>query len=163
MNPSGDCILAQRILFVGDDSHVLEGYRRMLPGDFALETACSCKAGLATVHLLGPFAIVISHMRMSWLSGVEFLDRVRDLAPHTVRMLLTESRDRKRARAAMNEGRVFRYLTTPCRKEVIVSAIRLGLARYRANVKAGELIREARERSLYPASNANTHSAIIGL
>jgi len=100
---------------------------------------------------------------MSALNGVEFLDRVRALTPHTVGILLANSRDRKRARAAMNEDRVFRYLTTPCRKEVMVSAIRLGLARYRANLKAGELIKEARERSLYPASNANTHSAIIGL
>jgi DNA-binding NtrC family response regulator len=163
MNPSVDCTLTHRILFVGDDPLVLEDLSRMLHDDFALETACGCKAGLATVHLLGPFAIVIAHMRMSALNGVEFLDRVRALTPHTVGILLANSRDRKRARAAMNEDRVFRYLTTPCRKEVMVSAIRLGLARYRANLKAGELIKEARERSLYPASNANTHSAIIGL
>jgi DNA-binding NtrC family response regulator len=152
MNPSGDCTLTHRILFVGDDPHALEGYSRMLQDDFTLDTACSCKGGLATVHLLGPFAIVIPHMRMSGLNGLEFLDRVRELAPHTVRILLTRSRDLKRARAAMNEGRIFRYLTTPCRKEVMVSAIRLGLAQYRANVEAGELIKEARERDLYPAS-----------
>jgi DNA-binding NtrC family response regulator len=144
--------VTHRILFVGDDSSILEDYTRMLPRDFSLETACGCKAGLATVHLLGPFAIVIAHMRMSGLNGVEFLDRVRELVPHTVRMLLTGSRDRKRARAAMNEGRIFRYLTTRCRKEVMVSAIRLGLAQYRTNVEAGELIKEAKERNLCPAS-----------
>jgi hypothetical protein len=50
----------------------------------------------------------------------------------------------------MDEGRIFRYLTMPCKKEVMASAIRLGLARYCANVEAGEFIKEVRERSLDP-------------
>ena len=66
-------------------------WRSILHSEFRVETACGCKAGLATVHLLGPFAIVISHLRMSGLNGVEFLDRVRELEPHSVRILLTRS------------------------------------------------------------------------
>lgn len=151
MNPPVDRTLTHRILFVGDDPDALEGYRRMLPGDFAIETACGCKAGLATVHLLGPFAIVISDLRMSGLNGIEFLDRVRELEPYIVRLLLVRWRGLKRARAAMKEGRIFRYLTTPCRKEVMLSAVRLALAQYRANAEAGKLVKEARERSLDPA------------
>lgn len=143
--------MTHQILIVGDDRHVLDDARSTLQGEFRVETACGCKEGLATVHLLGPFDLVMAHARMSGLNGVEFLDRVRELAPNTVRILLAGPRDRKRARAAMNEGRVFRYLTTPCRKEVLVSAVRLGLARYRANVEAGARIKEERERSLYPA------------
>jgi DNA-binding NtrC family response regulator len=143
--------MANQILIVDDDPHVLDDLRSILRREFRVETARGCKEGLATVHLLGPFAIVISHMGMSGLNGVEFLDRVRKLAPHSVRILLARNRDLKGARAAMNEGRIFRYLTMPCRKEGLVSAIRLGLDRYLANVEAGELIREARERSLNPA------------
>jgi hypothetical protein len=36
-------------------------------------------------------------------------------------------------------------------QEEMVSAIRLGLAQYRANVEAAEIIKEARERRLNPA------------
>ncbi|MFZ0337354.1 MAG: response regulator [Terracidiphilus sp.] len=143
--------MANQILIVDDDPHVLDDLASILHSEFRVETACGCKAGLATVHLLGPFAIVISHLRMSGLNGVEFLDRVRELEPHSVRILLTKSGNLKRARTAMNEGRIFRYLTTPCKKENLVNAIRLGLARYRANVEAGELVKEARARNLDPA------------
>ncbi len=144
--------MANQILIVDDDPRVLDDLRSTLDCEFRVETACGCKAGLATVHLLGPFAIVVAPMRIAGLSGVEFFDRVRALAPHTVRILLARSRDRERARAAMDEGRVFRYLTTPCRKEILASAIHLALARYSANVEAGEFIKEVRERSLDPAS-----------
>jgi len=161
MTPSGECTLTQRILFVGDAPYVLDDYRRVLSGDFPLETACSCKEGLATVHLLGPFAVVIAHMRMSGLSGVEFLDRVRELAPQSVRMLLAPSRDHKLARAAINEGHIFRYLTTPCRKEVMVSAIRLALAQYRTNIKAAELVKEANACQLSAAGSPTQEILLV--
>ncbi len=140
--------MANQVLIVDDDPHALDESRSILRRDFRVETACGCRAGLATLHLLGPFAIVISHIRLSGLNGVEFLDRVRELTPHAVRILLTRNKDLKRARTAMNEGRILRYLTTPCKKEVMVSAIRLGLAQYRENVEAAELIKEATERNL---------------
>lgn len=143
--------MANQILIVDDDPRALDDSRSILRREFRVETARGCKAGLATLHLLGPFAIVIARARMSGLNGIEFLDRVRELTPHSVRILLSRNRDLKRARVAINEGRIFRYLNTPCKKEALVSAIRLGLDRYRANVAAGDLLKEAAERSLNPA------------
>ncbi len=143
--------MANQVLIVDDDPHVLDDSRSILRREFRVETARGCRAGLATLHLLGPFAVVISHIRLSGLNGVEFLDRVRELAPHSVRILLARNKDLKLARLAMKEGRIFRYLTTPCKKEGLVNAILLGLDRYRANVDAGELMKEERERNLYPA------------
>jgi len=143
--------LADRILFVDDDTRVLDGLKRMLHGEIEIETASSGTEGLATIYLFGPFAIVISDMRMPGLDGAEFLARVRELAPNTVRMLLTGHKDLKRAIAAVNEGQIFRYLSKPCEKEEMLDAIRLGLAQYRANVEAGEIIKEARDRRLYAA------------
>jgi len=124
----------------------------MLHSEFKVETAPSGREGLATIHLLGPFAIVISDMRMPGLNGAEFLARVRELAPQTVRMLLTGYKDLDRAIQAVNEGQIFRYLTKPCGKEEMVSAISLGLIQYRANVEAAELLKEAREREMNAAA-----------
>jgi DNA-binding NtrC family response regulator len=140
--------VAERILFVDDDTRVLEGLRRMLRGEIEVETASSGTEGLATIHLLGPFAIVVSDMRMPGLNGAEFLARVRDLAPQTVRMLLTGHKDIEQAIAAVNDGQIFRYLNKPCQKEEMLNAIRLGLAQYRANVEAAESVKEAKDRRL---------------
>jgi DNA-binding NtrC family response regulator len=146
--------LADRILFVDDDTRVLDGLKRMLHGEIEIETASSGTEGLATIYLFGPFAIVISDMRMPGLDGAEFLARVRELSPNTVRMLLTGHKDLKRAIAAVNEAQIFRYLSKPCEKEEMLSAIRLGLAQYRANVEAGEIVKEAKDRRLYASEPA---------
>ena len=152
---------AERILFVDDDRSVLDGLKRMLHGEIEVETATSGTEGLATIHLFGPFAIVISDMRMPGLNGAEFLARVRELAPHTVRMLLTGHNDLKRAIAAVNEGQIFRYLSKPCEKEEMLNAIRLGLAQYRANVEAGEIVKEARERRLCMAGESQREFFLV--
>jgi DNA-binding NtrC family response regulator len=143
--------LSKQILFVDDDQNLLDSFTRNLHKEFTIETAPGGKEGLAIIQLFGPFAVVISDMRMPGLDGAEFLARVRELSPHTVRMLLTGHNDLKRAIAAVNEGQIFHYLHKPCSKEEMVSAIRLGLAQYRANVEAAEIIKEARERRLNPA------------
>ena len=143
--------MSKQILFVDDDQNLLDSFTRNLHKEFTIETAPGGKEGLAIIQLFGPFAVVISDMRMPGLDGAEFLARVRELSPHTVRMLLTGHNDLKRAIAAVNDGQIFRYLHKPCSKEEMVSAIRLGLAQYRANVEAAEIIKEARERPLNPA------------
>jgi FixJ family two-component response regulator len=61
----------------------------------------------------------------------------------------------------VNEGQIFRYLTKPCSKEEMVSAIRLGLAQYRDNVKAAEIIKEARERSLNSAGQISQEILLV--
>ncbi|MGA3130962.1 MAG: response regulator [Terracidiphilus sp.] len=152
MMPDKISILANRILFVDDDTRVLDGLKRMLHGEIEVETASSGTEGLATIHLFGPFAIVVSDMRMPGLDGAEFLARVRELTPYTVRMLLTGHKDLKRAIAAVNEGQIFRYLAKPCEKDEMLKAICLGLAQYCLNVEAGEMIKEAKDRRLYAAS-----------
>ena len=161
MMPGKNKTMAERILIVDDDKRVLEGLERMLRGEFAVETASSGTEGIATIHLFGPFAIVVSDMRMPGLDGAGFLDRVRELAPHTVRMLLAGHKDLDRAIAAVNEGRIFRYLTKPCEKEEMLDALRLGLAQYRANVEDGESVKEARACRLSLAGEASREIWVV--
>lgn len=134
-----------RILFVDDEEGVLDGYKRMLHGEFDVDTAVGAERGLAAIQLLGPYAIVISDMRMPGMNGAEFLAQVRQTAPNTVRMLLTGYQDLSRAIEAVNDGQIFRYLTKPCEKGDMVHAIVLGLAHYRSNAEREELVKEARE------------------
>lgn len=153
--------MTDRILFVDDDKHTLDAYKRLMHGKFNIETAASGAQGIATIHLLGPFAVVISDMRMPGMNGAEFLARVQELAPHTVRMLLTGHRDLNRAIEAVNDGQIFRYLTKPCRKNALVSAILLGLARYKSNVENSELIKEAKHRRLEAATGCSFEPLLI--
>lgn len=153
--------MTPRILFVDDDQRVLDGLKRMLHGEFDVETASSGTEGLATIHLFGPFAIVVSDMRMPGLDGAEFLARVRELAPDTVRMLLTGHKDIDCAIAAVNQGQIFRYLSKPCEKDEMLTALRLGLKQYRANVEAGEILKEAQERRVSLAGDPSREIWVV--
>jgi DNA-binding NtrC family response regulator len=144
--------LNDRILFVDDEKKVLDGYKRLLHGVFDVETAVGGTQALAELHIFGPYAIVISDMRMPGMNGAEFLAQVRQIAPNTVRMLLTGYKDADEAADAVNKGRIFRYLTKPCKKSDLVLAINLGLEQYRRNVDDRQAINQARTIRLQAAT-----------
>jgi DNA-binding NtrC family response regulator len=148
----GEPAVEDRILFVDDEQSILDGYKRLLHDQFKIEVVPGGGQALAAIHLFGPYAIVISDMQMPGMNGAEFLGQVRQLAPNTVRMLLTGFKDINLAIEAVNEGRIFRYLTKPCEKKELVNAIELGLMQYHANVEAREAVKEAKEVKMQAAS-----------
>jgi len=121
----------EKILFVDDEPSVLEGYKRLLGRDVQADTAIGGELGLAAIAETGPYAVVISDMRMPQMDGAQFLAKVRDLSPGTVRLALTGYVDIDTAMSAVNEGNIFRFLTKPCSKENLVKAIDAGLVQYR--------------------------------
>jgi len=135
--------VTEKVLFVDDEPLVLDALRRMLRDKFEIHTAESGDKGLAAVEQNGPFAVVVSDMRMPGMNGAEFLARIRKDAPDTVRMLLTGFTDLDAAIAAVNEGNIFRFLTKPSRKEDLVGAINLGLAQYRSTLAQKETAKKA--------------------
>jgi FixJ family two-component response regulator len=135
--------MADKILFVDDEPSILDGYRRMLHKDFKLDTAVGGEDGLKLIKETGPYAVVVSDMRMPGMSGAEFLAQVRKMAPETVRMLLTGFASIDAAIEAVNEGNIFRFLTKPCEKEVLVHAINLGLELHHSMSAENLLIKKA--------------------
>jgi len=132
--------MADKILFVDDEPFVLDGYKRMLRNEFQVSTAVGGEDGLEKIHDCGPYSVVISDMRMPGMNGAQFLARVRQEAPDTVRMLLTGYTDLSAAMDAVNEGNIFRFLAKPCEKEVLTKAISAGLAQYRLVTAEKELL-----------------------
>ncbi len=127
-----------KILLVDDDPAVLAGYDRTLYREFEVDTAAGGELGLKAINSSGPYAVVISDMRMPGMSGSQFLAKARQSNPDTVRMLLTGYTDLGAAVEAVNEGNIFRFLTKPCAKEVLVAAVNSGVEQY-------ELIRSERD------------------
>jgi len=120
-----------RVLFVDDEPNVLDGIRRQLRNRVQIETATSGAAGLDIIRNQGPFAVVVSDMRMPEMDGARFLARVNEIAPQTVRMVLSGQADLESTIAAVNEGRVFRFLLKPCNAETLFGVIKNGIDQYR--------------------------------
>jgi response regulator RpfG family c-di-GMP phosphodiesterase len=129
-----------KILFVDDEPSVLEGYKRLLGRDVHADTAIGGELGLAAIAETGPYAVVVSDMRMPQMDGAQFLAKVRDLSPTTVRLALTGYVDIDTAMAAVNEGNIFRFLTKPCSRENLVKAIDAALVQYHLLIAEKELL-----------------------
>jgi FixJ family two-component response regulator len=130
----------ENILFVDDETPVLDGYRRTLQGDFQLDTAVSAEAAIAKIHASGRYAVVVSDMRMPGMNGLQLLSRVREISPQTVRVVLTGHADLESAMTAVNEDAVFRFLTKPCEAGLLKKALTACLLQYRLVTSEKELL-----------------------
>jgi serine phosphatase RsbU (regulator of sigma subunit) len=124
-----------RVLFVDDDPKILAAFRRQLRKKIDVETVNSGPDGLETIRRSGPFSVVVTDYCMPDMNGIEFLKQVREVAPETVRMLLTGSADLNAAIQAVNQGNIFRFLTKPCSQEDLVEALLTGIKKYRQSHK----------------------------
>jgi response regulator RpfG family c-di-GMP phosphodiesterase len=132
--------MSERILCVDDEPNVLEGLRRGLRNRLTIDTAQGAAEALALLEQTGPYAVVVSDLRMPGMDGIRFLAEVRQRAPHTVRIMLTGNADQQSAIDAVNEGRIFRFLCKPCPSDVLAQAIGAGLEQYRLITAEQELL-----------------------
>src|SRR2546425_3295178 len=123
--------MTEKILCVDDEPNVLEAYQRSLRKKFQIDTAVGGEQGLAEIERQGPYAVVISDLRMPGMDGVQFLAQVRDRSPDSIRVMLTGQADMNAAIGAVNEGRIFRFLTKPCPPDILSQTLQAGLEQYR--------------------------------
>ncbi len=140
--------MTKKILCVDDDPNILQGYKRALRKDFDISVAEGGEQGLALIAQEGPFAVIVSDMRMPGLDGVQFLARAKELTPTSVRMMLTGNSDQQTAMEAVNQGSIFRFLNKPCLPEVLAQALTAGLEQYRLITAEKQLLEETLNNSL---------------
>ncbi|MGB9436424.1 MAG: SpoIIE family protein phosphatase [Desulfobacterales bacterium] len=119
-----------KVLLVDDDSMVLAGLKRHLRNQFRIETALSGEEGLKRVEKNGPYAVIVSDFSMPGMNGIEFLCRVKETDPDSVRMMLTGSADMSTAIQAVNEGSIFQFHPKPCPADTLGKAIQSGIDAY---------------------------------
>lgn len=134
--------MAEKVLLVDDEEHVLRGYHRLLHRRFELEVAMGGVQALQAVEGHGPFAVIVTDMRMPGLSGMEVLGEVMRLSPDTTRIMLTGNLDQRTAMDAVNQGQVFRFLTKPCGPDDLALAIQAGLRQHHMVIAEKELLQQ---------------------
>lgn len=123
--------MTESVLFVDDEANVLSAISRQLRKTFDVHTALGGEAGLEVIEKDGPFAVVISDMRMPGMDGIEFLKKVREACPETVRIMLTGNADQQTAINAINEGAIFSFHNKPCPPDQLANAVEMGISQYK--------------------------------
>jgi len=134
--------MAEKILLVDDDSSILDGYRRSLSREFPMETALGGPEALKLATDSGPYAVVVSDMRMPGMDGIQLLSKIKALSPDTIRVMLTGNAEIETAITAINEGSIFRFLTKPCSKEVMAKTLTAALVQYRLVTAEKQLLEQ---------------------
>lgn len=129
-----------KILFVDDETFILQSIKRDLRKRYTVSTAASGADALEIMKKEGPFAVIVSDMRMPVMNGIELLSVVKDLYPDTVRLMLTGAADQETAIEAVNKGAIFRFLNKPCSTPTLVMALALALRQYRLITAEKELL-----------------------
>jgi response regulator RpfG family c-di-GMP phosphodiesterase len=129
----------QKILIVDDEQNLLDSLKRQLRKDFQIETALGPEEGLKAIPSQGPFAVIVSDLRMPVMDGIEFLYRAEKIAPESVRVILTGNADLQNAIQAVNKGNIYRFLTKPCSTKILTSVLNQGVEQYRLVTTEKEL------------------------
>ncbi len=132
--------MTETILFVDDEPNVLAAFKRQLRTLFTIETANNGSDALDTIAANEPFAVIVSDLRMPGMDGIQFFSQAKESSPDSVRILLTGHADLTTAIDAINEGRIFRFLTKPCTPEALTEAIKAGIEQYRLVTAERELL-----------------------
>jgi diguanylate cyclase (GGDEF)-like protein len=119
---------AGTILLVDDEQNVLRALARLLRRDgYAIHTAGSFQQAF---EILGTsdIDVVVSDHRMPEGRGTEFLGKVKETHPRTIRMILSGYADIGAVTEAINGGAVYRFLTKPWVDDELRKVIRDGVS-----------------------------------
>nr|BFE79006.1 hypothetical protein GCM10020093_016070 [Planobispora longispora] len=119
------------VLLVDDEPTVLETLSHQLGTEYRVVTALDGMSALDALDRQGPFAVVISDMRMPDMDGIELLGHVRLRHPGLTRVLHTAQGDLASAIAAINNGQVFRFLCKPCPTRELRDTVRDAVEQHR--------------------------------
>ncbi|RKZ06160.1 hypothetical protein DRQ05_05230 [bacterium] len=138
----------EKILCVDDEANILFAYRRQLRKQFKIDTALGGEEGLKAIEAHGPYAVVISDLKMPGMDGIRFLSTVRERSPDTVRVMVTGLADLEAVMSAINEGNIFRFLTKPVDTDVLIKAIDASIEQYRLITAERELLEKTLQGSV---------------
>lgn len=111
------------LLLVDDEPSILSALNRVLRRKgYRILTTTSAREGfdLLATHRPG---VVICDQRMPEMTGTEFLRRVKELYPETVRIVLSGYTELNSVIDAVNHGAVYKFITKPWEDEALCECI----------------------------------------
>jgi putative two-component system response regulator len=121
----------ETVLFVDDDQSILQYTSAIFENKGLVVLTADCALDALAIVGEQSIAVVVSDNEMPGMRGVELLTKIKDLSPHTVKIMMTGSADLATALAAINSGEVFRFVLKPWKKAEMLRAVKDGIHRYR--------------------------------
>jgi signal transduction histidine kinase len=102
----------ETLLVVDDEEAITSSIADMFRGRYQVLTAQSAEEALAQFKT-SDIAVVISDQRMPRMNGSELLSLIASSTPEATRIMLTGYSDMEAVVSAVNEGKIYSYMTKP--------------------------------------------------
>ncbi|MBI5478007.1 MAG: response regulator [Deltaproteobacteria bacterium] len=133
------------LLVVDDEEIIRDLLARTFEGVYTVRTAASGSEALAQVALR-PVDLLITDQKMPGLTGVELIVKAREIQPDLEAIVLSAYTDPPDLIQAINEGRVYRYVTKPWNTPELLMTVRNALEAVRLRREREELVRRLERR-----------------
>lgn len=119
------------VLIVDDEEGILKALKRLLAN--LQVNVLAATSGQEALNLLKnqPVSLIISDQRMPNMTGVEFLQRSREVSPDSIRVMLTGYTDIDATIDAINSGAIKYYFNKPWDDEFFLNRVRESIEMYR--------------------------------
>ncbi len=135
---------AHAVLVVDDEVRSLEALARTLEDEFTVFTATRAEDALVILRR-ELVSIILCDQRMSGMSGVEFLKRVRSECPDPIRIVISGYTDAEDIIAGVNEAGIWQYLLKPWHPDQLMLTLRSAADVYRLQQEHQRLSLELRD------------------
>ena len=125
------------IMIVDDEDPNLRLLKGMLSKHFKVITAKSGKEALNLLNAPG-IATIVSDHRMPAMTGVEFFVEVEKRHHQATRVILTGFAELTSIIRAINEAKIFRYLTKPIEKQNLIDTVEEAIKDYRRRLTSSK-------------------------
>jgi response regulator RpfG family c-di-GMP phosphodiesterase len=130
------------VLIVDDERNIAKNIERLLETIKVKFTyAANGEDGLVKINEASkPFSIIISDQVMPGMRGHEFLEKVKEISPYSLRFLITGIWDMDAITSALNKGSIHQYISKPWDTKDFLAMIKDGLKEYELVVEADHLL-----------------------
>lgn len=136
--------LERTLLIVDDEPNIRQALVRTLRREGYRILVASGPIEAFQILAMYPVGVILSDQRMPEMSGVEFLGRVKDLYPTTVRIVLSGHTDLESITGAINRGAVYKYQSKPWDDDQLRENLREAFRHYSLNIGgSGRVMGEA--------------------
>src|SRR5271166_6109535 len=134
------------LLVVDDEPDLVHSVQDLLRFEYRVLGATRAMEGLEIMKR-EQVHVVMSDQRMPEMTGTEFLRRLRESYPDTVRLLFTAYADIKAVIDSINQGSVYRYITKPWEPQELQAVLRQAVEHYDLLAERKQLVAELKEKN----------------
>lgn len=134
------------ILLVDDEINNIQLLKRTFRRKYNILTASNGLEGLEVFKQnKDTISLIVSDHKMPVMEGTEFLEKVNEIAPDVIKILLTGFADVEILTDAVNKCNLFQYILKPFEPEELLNVVEVGLNKYNLTSSKSAILKDLKE------------------